>query len=393
LFWRFAFRPAFGDFHRNLRLRENAVSVFARSSVKHYYLKNTQNSPMKYFLTTFLLLICLKINVFAQANADCVSAMEICKKQVYHIESAGGEGADDTEADLISCFMSSENAGQAEENSTWIRFEIAQSGSLTFAITPHRFDDDIDFVVYRLTDGTCKNKKIVRCNAAGDPRHKAGISPCLGETGLREKESDTSVNAGCEDAGDNAWLAPLQTVKGEKYALLISNVTSRGPGFSIRFGGSAMLPCDKPKTTKPKPPPVAKSKPTPPPATPPPVVAKVEKPTSIGGRAVEVGDELKVKSRKIRLKIWDSQVEDGDIVSVYLNDKKVIDHLYLRLKAQEFEIDLPPGREHYLTVYADDFGKAEPNTAMVSIFDGVREQTIDLVASRSKQESVRIVAE
>jgi hypothetical protein len=44
-------------------------------------------------------------------------------------------------------------------------------------------------------------------------------------------------------------------------------------------------------------------------------------------------------------------------------------------------------------VYADDFGKAEPNTAMVSIFDGVREQTIDLVASRSKQESVRIVAE
>ena len=56
-------------------------------------------------------------------------------------------------------------------------------------------------------------------------------------------------------------------------------------------------------------------------------------------------------------------------------------------------IDLPPGKEHYLTVFADDFGKAEPNTAMILINDGVREQTIDLVAGRSKQESVKIISE
>jgi hypothetical protein len=71
----------------------------------------------------------------------------------------------------------------------------------------------------------------------------------------------------------------------------------------------------------------------------------------------------------------------------------VIDRLYLLLKPQEFEIELPPGKVHYLTVYADDFGKAEPNSAMVLINDGVKEQTIDLVASRSKQESVKIIVE
>jgi hypothetical protein len=108
---------------------------------------------------------------------------------------------------------------------------------------------------------------------------------------------------------------------------------------------------------------------------------------------VEVGEQIKIKSRTITLKIWDSQVEDGDVVSVYVGEKKVVDHLYLRSKPHEFNLELPVGKEFYITVFADDFGKAEPNTAMVSIFDGVKEQTIDLVAGRKKQESVKIVVE
>ena len=345
---------------------------------------------MRFISALTLFLIIFQSNLLAQANADCETAKSICEKKVYHIDHAGGEGSNTTEADLIACFMGSENEGQAEENSTWIKFEIEQSGSLTFAITPHKYSDDIDFVVYRLIDGTCNNKKIVRCNAAGDPSDRVGESPCLGETGLRDGEKDSSVDAGCNDPNDNGWLAPLQVVKGEKYMILVSNVSSMGPGFSIRFGGTALLPCDKP-VKKPKPP-VVKPKPTPTP-DPPIVVKPSPKPESIGGRTVEVGDEVKVKNRKIKVKLWDSQVEDGDIISVFIGEKKVIDHLYLRLKPQEFEIELPEGKEHYLTVFADDFGKAEPNTAMVSIFDGVRTQTIDLVAGRKKQESVKIVLE
>ena len=339
-------------------------------------------------LFVYLFSICTTL---AQSHADCASPLTICEKKSYNIGHASGEGIDRTEADLISCFMGSENQGQAEENSTWIKFEIEQNGSLTFTITPHHFNDDIDFVVYRMLDGTCKNKKIVRCNAAGDPMSSYGISPCLGETGLREGETDSSVDAGCNDADDNAWLAPLQVAKGEIYMLLVSNITTKGPGFTIRFDGTAMLPCDK-KPKKPKPVPTTPVKPKPI-VKPPPVVIKVPKPESIGGRTVEVGDEVKIKSRKIKLRLWDSQVEDGDIISVFIGEKKVIDHLYLRLKPQEFEIELPEGKEFYLTVFADDFGKAEPNTAMVSIFDGVREQTIDLVAGRKKQESVKIILE
>lgn len=337
----------------------------------------------------------LTIQLQAQDHADCVTAIEICKKQVYHFDKAGGEGADTHEADFIACFMNGENFGQAEENSTWIKFDIAKSGSLTFAITPHRLDDDIDFVVFKLPpNGDCSQKQIVRCMAAGDSKANALVSPCMGETGLRDGERDASEDAGCSDPGDNTWLAPLKVVAGEKYVLLVSNVSTRGPGFSIRFGGSAKLPCDeeKPVVEKPKPKPKPKPEETPQLAEPA-IAAKQAKPDTIGGRSVEVGHTVKVQNRSIKLKIWDSQVEDGDIISVYLDDKKVIDHLYLRSKPQEFEIQLPPGNEHYLTVYADDFGKSEPNTARVLIFDGSHEQVIDLVAERKKQQSVKIVTE
>lgn len=345
-------------------------------------------------LFTICTLCCLQWSLFSQANADCWQAKEICKKQVYHIEHAGGEGSNNQEADFTSCFMNGDNFGQAEENSTWIRFEIKKSGTLSFAITPHRLDDDIDFVVYKLpADGNCQYKQIVRCMAAGDIPDNALSSPCMGETGLRDGETDSSEDAGCADPGDNTWLAPLRVVAGEKYVILVSNVTTSGPGFSIRFSGTAMLPCDEEKKPVATPPAVPKKTTPPPQPAPAPAPKPNAPPQQIGGRDVEVNETIKVKSRKVKVKIWDSQIEDGDVISIYLDDKKVLDHQYLRKKPFEFDVEIPAGREHYLTVYADDFGKAEPNTAMVVINDGVHEQTIDLVAGRKKQECVKIIME
>lgn len=351
-------------------------------------------------LTSLFLLIVNLLN--AQPNGDCSAAMDICKKKMYNIAETGGEGRDRGEADMIACFMNGTNYGQAEENSTWIKFEIEKSGTLTFAITPHKGDNDIDFVVFKLPpSGDCRFKQIVRCMAAGSSSYEHVTSPCMGQTGLRESDTDSSEDAGCSDNGDNTWLAPLRVEKGEKYVILISNVTEPGPGFNISFGGSCKLPCDdekeKPVAKKPK----EKTKPTEVPkpkdevAKGPDVVAKPipAKPDTIGGREVEVSEVVKVKTRSIKVKIWDSQLEDGDVVSIFLNNKKVVDHLSLRIKPTEYTFELPPGNEHYLTVYADNFGRSEPNTARVVISDGIREQTIDLVAGRKKQESVKIVTE
>jgi hypothetical protein len=330
--------------------------------------------------------------LLAQKNADCNSAMDICKKQSYTIEHTGGEGANRKEADFVACFMNGENFGQAEENSTWIKFEVKQGGSLAFTITPQRATDDIDFVVFKLpASGDCDQKQIVRCMAAGDQEGEASTSRCMGKTGLRDGEKDTSEDAGCGDPDDNTWLAPLKVSKGEKYVILVSNVSSAGPGFSISFSGSAKLPCDdEPKPVKEPVKPVVK---TPTPEKPIQIVTKVAPPpATIGGREVKVVSTIKVKSYELDIKVWDNQVEDGDIISLYLNDKKVVSNIRLTKKPQEFLIKMET-KEAYLTVYAEDFGLAEPNTGAITIKDGVNEQTIILKAGKGFQESVKVVME
>lgn len=342
-------------------------------------------------LTILMSIALLQTGLLAQKNADCNAAMDICKKQSYSIDRTGGEGANRKEADFVACFMNGENFGQAEENSTWIKFEIKQGGSLAFTITPHRATDDLDFVVFKLpSSGDCDQKQIVRCMAAGDQEAEAGTSRCMGKTGLKDGEKDTSEDAGCGDPDDNTWLAPLKVSKGEKYVVLISNVSGGGPGFNINFTGSAKLPCDdEPKPVKDP----VKTVKAPLVDKPAPNITKVAPPpTIIGDREVKVVNTIKVKSFELDVKVWDNQVEDGDIISLYLNDKKVVSNIRLTKKPQEFLIKMDT-KEAYLTVFAEDFGLAEPNTSAISIKDGVNEQTMILKAGKGFQESVKVVRE
>ena len=331
-------------------------------------------------------------NLSAQEFADCATAKDICKKQVYHIESARGEGRDHNEAVDVPCFENGDVRGNAEMNSVWFHLKIKKTGSLTFAMTPHRFDDDLDFVMYRLIGGSCSDKIIVRCMASGDRDYID--SPCMGETGLRPSETDISEDAGCSDLNDNAWLAPMQVREGEEYALLVSNVTSEGVGFSIRFGGSCMLPCDEPK--KPK---EAKQNPTAPPTIPqrspivcfpqPPELPKLPPPTEIEKRPVFVKKTLEVSSPHLSIGLSDSEVVDGDVVSLWLNDKKVVNRVELKHEPQVFFVNLQPG-DNYLTIHAEEFGQAPVNTTQVVVDDGEQKQVLKLVAMPGKEESLRV---
>ncbi|MEO6759135.1 MAG: hypothetical protein ABIO24_06750 [Saprospiraceae bacterium] len=180
----------------------------------------------------------------AQIPADCATAFPLGDKSFLHFNVHEGIGKV-KDALHVPCFMNGENFGQAETNSTWIYFKIKEAGELTFIISPDYPGDDIDFVLYQLPEsGDCDHKKIVRCMAAGDSENAIN-SPCMGQTGLKNKEKDTSEDAGCSDSGDNNWLKPLDAGAGESYVLLVSNLTAPG-GFVIYFRGSALLEPNQP---------------------------------------------------------------------------------------------------------------------------------------------------
>ncbi|MEZ4897411.1 MAG: gliding motility-associated C-terminal domain-containing protein [Saprospiraceae bacterium] len=172
-------------------------------------------------------------------GSDCSSAAILCDKSAFSVESVTGAGNDPNELDDAPCFQGGLQGIGFESNSSWFKWVCKTTGSLTFIITPTKVDDDLDFVLYELTNGIddCQTKTPIRCEAAGEDV-ALYPSPCHGPTGLRDESKDTSEPPGCNQGQDN-FIASIDIEAGKAYALAINNYTSTGNGFSIEFGGTS----------------------------------------------------------------------------------------------------------------------------------------------------------
>jgi gliding motility-associated-like protein len=172
----------------------------------------------------------------ANISSDCPTSAMLCDKSAFAVQSVTGAGADIKEMDGSSCFTNGIGTN-IESNSTWFKWTCQQSGTLSFTITPTNIDDDIDFIVYEMTNGIqdCGKRTIVRCMATGS----GGGCTLHGPTGLRNGETDVSEASGCiPGLGQTGFLKPLDMVAGKSYALVINNFTSTGNSFNIDFGGT-----------------------------------------------------------------------------------------------------------------------------------------------------------
>ncbi len=168
-------------------------------------------------------------------GSDCNIASLLCDKTGFVVQQVSGAGNDPTEANDADCLNGF--PGNVESNSTWFSWTAATDGSLTFVLTPLNPPDDLDFVVYELSEGAlnCDNKRVIRCMASGDFSFP---SRCMGPTGLRDNSTDDSEPPGCNDSRQDNFLAPIQMEAGRSYALMINNFSATGNGFRIEFGGT-----------------------------------------------------------------------------------------------------------------------------------------------------------
>jgi hypothetical protein len=193
---------------------------------------------MKKITTIFCLF--LSLSAFSQ-NGDCIRAISICKKDSINITFSMGTIRNEVTTTNTACFGA--NSGQfydVESQSVWIKWQVLQSGTFTFTVTPNNVDEDIDFAVYKITDDSCNAKIWVRCMASGETVNGCKLN---GATGLREGETDISEGSGCSSTQNN-FLSPLAMQAGERYALFINNFTTGGSKAVVKFGGTAALVCN-----------------------------------------------------------------------------------------------------------------------------------------------------
>jgi hypothetical protein len=183
----------------------------------------------------FFLFLALSCSASAQTalDSDCAtSSFTLTDFSSKAFSATKSAGLLPNEANGAACFNS---AGDVEYNSLWLKWICAESGTLTFTITPDVSADDIDFIVYEISNtNTCSTKKILRCMATGT---SPGICEILGETGLREGSTDIAEQSGCSVLQDN-FLKPLDMKEGLSYTLMINNFSSNKSGIKIDFGGT-----------------------------------------------------------------------------------------------------------------------------------------------------------
>ena len=192
----------------------------------------TSNSILFLLLSLFL-----PQYIFAQEYKDCETAYSPCGESPFYVEISPGEGTADSGIEN-TCI-------QAEFSSTWITWTVIQGGALTFVLTPDQEDQDLDFAVFKFNTGNnCADKEMVRCMASGENvgQPNSTWEICTGPTGLAFGETDVVEYPGCAP-GDNNFLAPLECNPGDSYVMLVNDFSNTASGFSLSFGGTAVLDC------------------------------------------------------------------------------------------------------------------------------------------------------
>lgn len=105
------------------------------------------------------------------------------------------------------------------------------------------------------------------------------------------------------------------------------------------------------------------------------------------GRKVLVVDTITIIQDSVELLIWDNMKEDGDIVSVYLNEEIILANYLLLNQAKTIKIGCKIGFNEII-FYAHNVGSEPPNTATIAIKqNGKILKTIDIKSDSNKNES------
>jgi hypothetical protein len=107
-------------------------------------------------------------------------------------------------------------------------------------------------------------------------------------------------------------------------------------------------------------------------------------------RETKLIDSIKSESQEITLAIWDDAVEDGDSISLQINDDIYLPGLAVKKKPQFIKVKLYQG-ENKIIFIADNLGSIAPNTSVLEIIDGKRRKSYMIDTNLGQNNAIKIL--
>ncbi|MGB1318527.1 MAG: WD40 repeat domain-containing protein, partial [Flavobacteriales bacterium] len=88
--------------------------------------------------------------------------------------------------------------------------------------------------------------------------------------------------------------------------------------------------------------------------------------------------KLTFNTTQLTFEIWDAQVIDGDIVSIYVGEDKIVDEYSITALKKTVEFDASAYRQTYVYLHAHNLGTLPPNTVTMTVTDGTVTHQVEL---------------
>jgi hypothetical protein len=101
--------------------------------------------------------------------------------------------------------------------------------------------------------------------------------------------------------------------------------------------------------------------------------------------------EIEVESDTLKVDVYDNGEIDGDIISVFFNEKLIMNNQKLTHKSIHIDLLLDSAKSNNeISMFAENLGLIPPNTALMVINDGNQKYNIRLSSSLEKNATIKI---
>jgi hypothetical protein len=112
----------------------------------------------------------------------------------------------------------------------------------------------------------------------------------------------------------------------------------------------------------------------------------------INQRETKQIDSIRAGSQEVTLALWDDAVEDGDSISLQINDEIYMPGIAVKKKPQFITVKLYPGVNKIIFI-ADNLGAISPNTSVLEIIDGKKRRSYMINTNLGQNNSIKILYE